>query len=213
MVRRIASVILPWILGSVVGFLVLIHFFVDIPELGPVLNGLVEWATIIAAFAVLVGLINLVCHHGKRVLDREPGWGYSLALLGAMIAVLALGFRPGSYGPGDPLVQWVFRYILEPLATAFFSLLAFSLATGIVRALRLRNLQTILVTVAAVVVLLGQVPITSGWAFLRPIARIQEWVLRVPAAAGMRVILIGAAIGAITTGMRVLLGMEKPYSE
>ncbi|MGC8873073.1 MAG: hypothetical protein ACP5SI_01325 [Chloroflexia bacterium] len=213
MVRRIATVVLPWLLGSVVGFLVLIHFFVAVPGLSGLLNGLVEWATIIAAFAVLVGVTHLVLYHGRRALRRECDWGYSAVLLLAMAVVLVLGFRPGSYGPGDPLVEWVFRYILEPLATTFFSLLAFSLATGIVRALRLRNVETILVTVAAVIVLLGQAPITSSWAFLRPVARLQEWLLRVPAAAGMRVILIGAAIGAVTAGMRVLLGLERPYSE
>ncbi len=211
--RRIATVVLPWLLGSVIGFLVLIHFFVALPELSPLLNGLVEWATIIAAFAVLVGVANLVWYHGRRLLSRERGWEYSLVLLLAMAVVLVLGLRPGSYGVGDPLVQWVFRYILEPLATTFFSLLAFSLATGIVRALRLRHVETILVTVTAVVILLGQVPITSSWTFLRPVARLQEWLLRVPAAAGMRVILIGAAIGAATTGMRILLGLERPYAE
>jgi hypothetical protein len=109
-------------------------------------------------------------------------------------------------------VQWVFRYVLEPLSTTFFSLLAFFLASAFFRALRLRNLEATLVTVAAVIVLLGQ--IAPLWPFLgKDVVRVQEWLLQVPAMAGVRAILLGSAIGAISTAMRVILGLERPYVE
>jgi hypothetical protein len=209
MLRRIGNYV-AWILGAAVGVLVLLDFFVD---LGPALGGLLVWATIIAAFAMLLGLVNVARNHVRRIARREEGWIYSVALLLAAVAVLVAGLRPGSYGPGDPLVQWVFRYVLSPLAATFFSLLAFSLASAFFRTLRLRNLEATLVTVAAAIVLLGQVPVTPLWSFLKPIAQLQEWLLRVPAMAGIRAILIGAAIGAVTTAMRVILGLERPYAE
>jgi hypothetical protein len=213
MIRRILTILVPWILASVVGILVLIHFFVSVPGLDLALGGLVEWATIIAAFAVLLGLVNVSQIHGRRVVRREKGWIYSLVLLLSALVVLVLGLRPGSSGVADKSVQWVFRYILEPLSSTFFSLLAFFLASAMFRTLRLRNLEASLMTVAAVIVLLGQVPITPQWSFLEPIARVQEWLLRVPAAAGIRAILIGTSIGALSTAMRVILGLERPYAE
>jgi len=213
MVRRVGTVLIPWMLGAVVGILTLVHFFVDLRELNPLFSGLVVWATIIAASAVLLGLVNVVRTHVTKIARREGGWPYSVALLLSALAVLAVGLRPGSYGPGDPLVQWIFRYVLSPLALTFFSLLAFSLASAFFRALRLRNVEATLVTVTAMIVLLGQVPATPLWAFLKPIARLQEWLLRVPAMAGIRAILIGGAIGAIATATRVILGLEKPYAE
>jgi len=213
MVRRIVSVIIPWVLASAVGILVLVGFFVTIRGLDPLLNGLVEWATIIAGFGVLLGLVNVAQVHGRRVVRREGGWPYSLALLLSALIVLVLGLMPGSYGSGDPYVQWVFRHVLEPLSLTFFSLLAFFLASAFFRALRLRNLEATLVTVSAAIVLLGQVRLAPLRPFLEPVVQLQEWLLRVPAMAGVRAVLIGAAIGAVSTAMRVLLGLERPYAE
>lgn len=209
MLRRIVAVIVPWILASTVGVLVLVAFFV--PGLSPLSAGLTEWATIIAAFAVLVGLANVARSHGRRIVRREKGWPYSLALLLAALGVIVVWLT--SRSSQDAPMRWVFTYILEPLATTFFSLLAFFLASAIFRTLRLRNIEAILVTVSALVVLVGQMPIRSWVPFLEPIARVQEWLLQVPAMAGIRAILIGAAIGGMATAMRVILGLERPYAE
>ncbi|MBN1484459.1 MAG: hypothetical protein JXA37_07025 [Chloroflexia bacterium] len=217
MLRRILTVIVPWLLASTVGALVLIHFFVSWPGLDPLFNGLVQWASIIAAFAILLGLVNVARTHGQKILRREKGWPYSLVLILAALAVIIVGLFPPptgyGTGPGDPRVRWVFYYVLAPLSTTFFSLLAFFLTTAIFRSLRLRNLETSLLTIAAVIVLLGSLPTRSQWPFLQPLVRLQEWLLRVPAMAGIRAILIGAAIGAIATAMRVVLGLERPYAE
>jgi hypothetical protein len=207
------TVIVPWVLASTVGLLVLLHYFVDIPGLSLVFNGLVEWATIIAAFGLLLGLANVARVHGGRVIRRERDWPYSLVLLLSALGVLVLGLLPGSIGSGSRGVQWVFHYVLEPLATTFFSLMAFFLASAFFRSLRLRNLEAILVTVTAVVVLLGQVPLRLPWPFLEPIARFQEWLLQVPAMAGVRALLLGAGLGAMATAIRVILGLERPYTE
>jgi hypothetical protein len=214
MLRRIVTVYVPWVLASIVGVLVLIHFFIAIPGLDPFFIGLVEWASIIAGFAILLGLINVARDHVQRVVQRKSGWGYSIALVLSALMVIVLGMLPGSSGQGDPLVQWVFRYVLEPLATTFFSLLAFFLASAFFRALRLRNLEATLVTVAAVIVLLGQIARVPPWTFLgTDIIRFQQWLVQVPAMAGVRAILLGSAIGAISTAMRVILGLERPYVE
>jgi hypothetical protein len=80
--------------------------------------------------------------------------------------------------------------------------------------LRLRNLEATLVTVAAVIVLLGQIARVPPWTFLgTDIVRFQQWLVQVPAMAGVRAILLGSAIGAISTAMRVILGLERPYLE
>jgi hypothetical protein len=192
--------------------LVLVHFFFDIPGLAPIFNGLVEWATIIAAFAILLGLVNVSKTHVQKVLHRKDGWPYSIVLLMAALLVLALGLWPG-YGLGDQVVQWVFLWILEPLSATFFSLLAFFLASAVFRTLRLRNLEATILTITAVIVLLGQVPISPLWSFLQPVAEFQQWLLAVPAAAGVRAILIGVSVGAIATALRVILGLERPYVE
>jgi hypothetical protein len=58
-------------------------------------------------------------------------------------------------------------------------------------------------------VLVGQV--TLG--LLPVLPDIQEWIMAVPAMAGVRGILLGVALGAILTGVRLLLGVERPYGD
>ncbi len=61
-----------------------------------------------------------------------------------------------------------------------------------------------------IIVLLGQVPvgavISGGWL---PI--IKDWILDVPALSGARGVLLGVALGTAATGLRVLLGIDRPY--
>jgi len=58
---------------------------------------------------------------------------------------------------------------------------------------------------------LGQVPVGAVLWDQLPI--IKDWVLDVPALAGMRGILLGVGLGTAATGMRVLLGIDRPYAE
>ena len=39
------------------------------------------------------------------------------------------------------------------------------------------------------------------------------WISQVPAVAGARGLLLGIALGAIATGLRVLLAIDRPYGE
>jgi hypothetical protein len=63
--------------------------------------------------------------------------------------------------------------------------------------------------IAALLVLVGQV--TVGLLPVMP--DITDWVLDVLAMAGVRGVLLGVALGAILTGMRLLLGVERPYDD
>jgi hypothetical protein len=42
---------------------------------------------------------------------------------------------------------------------------------------------------------------------------IKDWILNVPTLAGVRGILLGVALGTIATGLRILLGADRPYVE
>jgi hypothetical protein len=40
---------------------------------------------------------------------------------------------------------------------------------------------------------------------------IQDWIMEVPQNAAKRAIIIGAALGVMATGLRVILGIERSY--
>jgi uncharacterized membrane protein len=72
-----------------------------------------------------------------------------------------------------------------------------------------RNLETFFFVLFAVIVLLGQVPI--GIYLWPELPIIKDWILDVPTLAGVRGILMGVALGTIATGLRVLIGADRPY--
>jgi hypothetical protein len=197
---------IPMSVAIAVGSLMLIDFFFDERHINAVGGFFVESAVIIVAFALLLGLLNVLIVHFRRIGRRDEGWPYSIFLVAVAVVVLAAGIS----GPQTDIVKWVFDNIQVPLQAATFSLLGFYVATAAYRAFRLRSLESIAFIVAAVVVLLGQVPIGRYLGDLLPAAK--DWILDVPSTAGVRGIIIGVALGTIATGVRVLVGFDRPYS-
>jgi hypothetical protein len=104
-------------------------------------------------------------------------------------------------------MAWLFNHVYLPLQGAFFALTAFFLATAAYRAMRARNVETTLMLIAAVIVFIGQMPLAGVLADAR------EWILRVPSEAGLRGIMLGVALGTLATALRLIVGMDRPYSE
>jgi len=196
-------------LAILVGLLVLADFFLRLPYLDAVGTALADWVTILAALAIFLGLWNICQVHGRKIWRRQGGWGYSLLLLTTIGAVLTLGFRPGSLGPGDPGISWLFRYVYMPLNATIFSLLAFFVASAAYRAFRLRSPESVALLIAATVVLLGQIPL--GYQLWPYLPFLKDWLLQVLGTAGLRGIILGVALGTIITGLRLLLGQDRPY--
>lgn len=199
---------MKWLATAVaisVGILVLLDFFLDLPLLDALGTTFKEWTIILTAFALLVGLGNLARVHLARIFRRtEPGVGYSVIMLLTTVIVLVIGLL---FGLNDSPINWLFENVYVPLQGAFFALAAFFIATAAYRALRARNFETMLMLLAALVVFLGQTPL------LQTLTDAKEWVLQVPSEAGVRGILLGVALGTIATGLRLLVGLDRPYSE
>ncbi len=171
---------------------------------------LVSWTAIVIAFALFLGFTNVVSVHWHRVQARQPGAVYSLVLLVAMVGTLLIGTLP-PVPEAWVTLQDIFDYILQPLEATFFALLAVFIVTAAFRAFRVRNMETFFFVLFALIVLLGQVPI--GIYLWSEFPIIKDWILNVPTLAGIRGILLGVALGTIATGLRVLIGADRPYSD
>jgi hypothetical protein len=167
----------------------------------------VGWVTLLVAFALLLGVINVVKVHLGHIRARRSNTLYSLVLLVALAATLILGLG----GPQSSGAQFVFNYLLQPLESTLFALLAIFLATAVFRAFRVRDLESFFFVLFAIIVLLGQVPI--GLYLWPELSVIKDWILEVPTLAGVRGILLGVALGTIAVGLRVLLGADRPYTD
>ena len=186
------------------------------PGLSVLTSHLVDWAVIVGAFALLLGLLNILRVHGRRVADSGAGWLKSLVLLLASLVTLAppvleiLGLAP--YEPSETPSTWFFNHIIAPSGASLAALLVVTLTLSLLRMVRTQlSLRVGLFLVVVVIVLLGSTPLV-GVAQL-PLLAIRDWLVRVPGMAGTRGLLIGVVLGTLMTAIRVILAIDRPHSE
>jgi type IV secretory pathway VirB2 component (pilin) len=203
---------LPTAVAIAVGIFVLAAVFTSYPILDALGAYFIDMAVIIAAFALFLGMLNVLRVHGRKIRERQPGSLYSVVLVAAMLIVLVVGLPPlpdQPSGPSQPAVQWIFENVQAPIQASLSALIVFFIVTAAYRLFQRRSLESALMLVVTLLVLAGQV--TVG--LLPVLPDLKEWILDVPAMAGVRGILLGVALGALLTGIRLLLGVERPYSD
>lgn len=196
-----------------VGIIVLAGYF--IPGLTPLRFIFLRAGLVLAAVALIVGILNLFAVHFRKMARNDENSGYSLILVVALIATLLVGFFDmfQSYMFGKPnfqTISWLFTYIQLPIETSLMAVMAVSLTYAATHYLR-RNLTSYAVIFFFIVlmVLIGTLSIfASEVPFLN---KIRQWIVYVPALAGARGLLLGIALGTIATGLRVIIGTDRPY--
>jgi hypothetical protein len=206
---------LPTVTTLAVGIITLALYF--LPNMASIRGYWIELAVIIAAFAMLVGFLNLLHVHGGRLAGRQRGWLFSFVTIVAAVGVLVVSILD-SVGAKNPHptqalvgshIQLIYNHVLYPLQSSFAALLAFLLALAAFRTLRLRRgLNALLFLAAAIIVLLAQaIPRIPELADLR------DWLVNVWATAGLRGVLLGIGLATIATMVRVLVMIDRPASE
>ena len=116
---------------------------------------------------------------------------------------------PLTWGYKGRVFTWLYETVFRPCNATMFALLAFFIVSAAFRAFRARNIDAGLLLGGAILVMLGRVPI--GRAISESLPSIAQWILDVPNNGSRRAIMMGAAIGAIATGLRILLGLERSH--
>jgi len=197
---------LPIVIVFACGFFMIIAFFIPLRGFQDVSQTLQNWYIGVIAFFVFIGIFNLVKVNVDKIQRRLRDWQYNVILLIFLAIMMIAGFvgRPGG---------GVFLYLFEnfhiPLGATMFSLLAFFVASAAFRAFRARTPEATLLLIAAVLVMIGRVPI--GYYIWHGFPDLVEWIMTVPNTAAKRGILFGADLGLISMALRVLLGIERSY--
>jgi hypothetical protein len=197
----------------------LVQFFIPHTAFNSLYKGALGWARLIGIFALVLGVGALVRLHYARLARRSAGWGYSIIVFVGMLTATAAGILGG---PKGKLYEWIFDSIFTPLDSTMFSLLAFFMASAAYRAFRARTFEATLLLVAAIIVMFGRVPIGDFlWQNIAPqslVSRVPflpenvtEWIMSGPNMAAQRGLMIGAALGAISTSLKIILGVERSY--
>ncbi|MGZ6346473.1 MAG: hypothetical protein ACXWNC_02730 [Anaerolineales bacterium] len=167
---------------------------------------LLDWAIILAGFAIFIGIFNLFQVHFKKIQKKHKGSFYSLLLILSLLITFVFGLiRPAQTGI-------VFTTVQLPVEASLMAILAVTLTYASIRLLRRRlNLLSVIFLVTTVLMLFATAPLP----FLGTIPGLSDvlrpFIAQVMAAAGARGILLGVALGTLTTGIRILFGADRPY--
>ncbi len=189
------------------GLFGLAQYFSPHPAAVSAYSTVLDWVQIIFAFTLLVGVVSLLQIHLGRVSRREKFWGYSIVTIVGVLVMAFFGFAGGT-GRGTAFM-WMFDNMQVPIQSTVFALLAFFVATAAYRGFRLRNIEAGILLAAAIIIMLGRVPV--GEMISARIPEAAEWILNVPSMSAKRAVLIGIGLGSITTALRVILGIERSY--
>jgi hypothetical protein len=146
------------------------------------------------------------------VTQQEGGWPYSALLIIMLLGTLVLGLV---FGPDNRMTLSLFEYVQLPVESTLMALLAVTLAVAGVRMVaRRRNVYSLIFVFTALLVLLG----TATWPFgggalTNYFGWLRNWLAQVWAAGAARGVVLGIALGAVATGLRVLLGADRPYGD
>lgn len=193
--------------ATAAGIFMTVQYFLTSASATTAYRTILLWMQIIFAFALIVGVIGVARIHLLKLAQHRSGWIYSAVLLGGAALMAVLGFS-GGIDRGSPFL-WVFDHWQAPMQATVFSLLAFYVASAAFRGFRARSGESLMLVIAAMIVLIGRVPLGDWISPCIPITA--DWVLNVPALAAKRAILIGIGLGMIATSLKVILGLERTY--
>ena len=217
---------IPLLLTAVIGALMVLGFFVPHPWVSVPADFLQQSAVIVVAFGYVLGGANVLRVNLESISRGGPDRFYKVVLVAGMLVTMAVGFFVDGrrFQAAGTSSIWIYNNLFAPMNATMYALLAFFIASAAFRAFRIRTFEASLLAIAALAVMLGRVPLGDvlvrpltdhGWApsWLReaPLGAIQQWIMEVPQNAAKRAILIGAAMGVMATGLRVILGIERTY--
>ena len=202
----------PIVITVVVGVFMVLKFFTESgTTVAKIADEIEQWAILAAACAYVLGVANLTRINGKKIIRKDPEWFYAGTLLFGMFATLTIGIVEFvKFGDSGEWSKWIFSNIFRPLQMTMFSLLAFFIASAAFRAFRARSLEATLLLVSGVILLLGRVPFGD----LLPLVSasdVQQWLMLYPSSGALRAVGIGAGLGLVATGLRIIVGIDRPY--
>ena len=207
----------PIAITMVVGIFMILKYFLPWVWVEMVASEIEQWGLIVISFAFLLGVLNILRIHLKNISRRGEDWFYSLVMVVAILGVLSIGLWErwyyGRLTEHTFTEAFIYKYLLIPLSSTMFALLAFFIASAAFRAFRARTLEATLLLLAGTFVMIGRVPLGMAlgeWLHI-PFGDIAAFIMETFNKAGQRGIIIGAAMGIIATGLRVILGIERPY--
>ncbi len=204
----------PLLIVFIMGFVMAVQYFVPSDFSKKFYDTYIDWAIVIGIFGGVLGFFSFFRVHIHKVSKQAPNWQFSLiSILCALLMIIAALL--GGRGSGS-LFMKLFLYTSAAINATVFSLLAFYISSAAYRAFRARSTQALALLLAAVIMMLGRVPIGDSISFWTAwgwpsINEISQWILNVPNLAAKRAIILGVGLGSLLMSLKIILGIERTY--
>lgn len=216
---------IPLIITSVSGLVFAISYFIPHWPFGESEAIFGDWISIVQAFAIWLGALNLIKVSYEKISRKREGYPFAIIIIISLVGTIGIGMWDGFSGlaqtpqvsfrdPGTNF-DWIYRNIYTPLSATMFSMLAFFVASASYRAFRARNFEATLLLVAGFFVMGGRVPLFD--LMISPLTDVPyfsmfaDWLMSFPNTAGQRAIMIGIALGIMSSSLRIILGIERSH--
>lgn len=197
------------VIAIAAGVITLLGLFIPASPLQDLRTRFIDWAILLAGVAGLVAIIHLMKVHWRKLFIVEEKDISSAYVLLAFLVTFGAGLF---LKPAHPAMQKVVTYIQVPIEASLMGVLSIALIAASIRFFqRRRGLMSIVFAISTVVFLILGSGILAGAGDIPFIKEILSALNTLPVA-GARGILLGVALGSLTTGLRILLGSDRPYT-
>ena len=192
--------------AAVIAYLFIDYFFV-LPAASQGLTSMLQnMGVVISAFAMVLAAINIFLVHLKKIRAQGKGWIFSGYLIVLFSFVLLLGI---GYGTTNESYTWIQQVVYQPLSLSAWSIMSVYYIAAIYTVFRVRNVDAMLLAVAALIVILHNAPaVVSVFPIFDDMS---NWISSVPGAATFRGTTISVGVGLVALAMRVMLMVEKRF--
>ncbi|MAT42101.1 MAG: hypothetical protein CL609_07145 [Anaerolineaceae bacterium] len=191
-----------------IAIIIILGLLIPVEPLVTLKTIILDWVITIGAVAALIAIINLVRVHSRYLFKAETKNFYSLFFLIGFFFVLIIGM---TFGTSHPLYKNLSHTIIISVESSLLGLLAFSLAIACFKLFKQKNNSLgVVFSVSTIVFLLTLSGVFSVFSTNELMSSFLDFINQIPIA-GIRGILIGVSLGTIATGVRVLIGADRPY--
>jgi hypothetical protein len=169
-----------------------------------------DFVRVIFVMSFGLGIINILRVYGYQIVRRRPGWVNGAVLLAAMVVTLVAGLW-SHFGQSDAMKslynRFLFGGLMNNLSSAMFSLLAFYMASAAYRSFRVKSFEAALMMGAALVIMIGQIPL--GYLVTEQAPQARNLTMTWISTPAFRGIAFGAMVAGLAMGVRMWLSLEK----
>jgi lysylphosphatidylglycerol synthetase-like protein (DUF2156 family) len=214
---------LPLILVFLAGITLVIAFYIPHPLSQQWIEEGNRYVRIIKNSALLLGVVSLVMHHGRKVRRQQEGFGYSLIVFLFFVPMVFFGLYTGidaaEAGQSASIGNWMFQNLKVSMESTMYSMLAFYISSAAFRAFRARSFDATVMLAVALFVMIGRVPVgdlvsqvleTAGLPF-KLFSDGTNWIMNVPLTGARRAVRLGIALSIVATSVRIIFGIERSY--